>query len=116
MFMSAAIFGFFGFNTVWIHTGINGEILPFVGILEWSLKGGAIGFALSGVLSLIASRPGEYLYAAIGIISSIGLLTAGILDLRDGEHTAMSPMLLFIFAAWNGFSSIGAIRRLRQKV
>ena len=113
--MSAAIFGYFGFSTIWIHTGSNGETLAFVIILEWSLKGGAVGFALSGVLSLIASRPGEYLYAIIGMISSLGLVAAGVLDLRDTVHTAMSPVLLFIFAAWNGFSSGAAIQRLRQK-
>ena len=112
MFVSAAIFAYFGFNKPWLYTGIDGQILPFVVILDWSLKGGAIGFALSGILSMFAQRPGEYLYAVVGIISSLGLVVSGILDLRDTDHTAMSPMLLFIFAAWNGFSSIGALRRL----
>ena len=115
MFMSAAIFGYFGFSTIWLHTGSDGQTLPFVIILEWSLKGGAVGFALSGMLSLIASRPGEFVYAIVGIISSIGLVIAGVLDIRDTAHTAMSPILLFIFAAWNGFSSVDAIRRLRLK-
>ena len=48
MLISAALFGYFGFYTSWNTTGITGQFLPFVAIIEWSLKGGAIGFAISG--------------------------------------------------------------------
>ena len=112
MFISAALFGYFGFSVTWNTTGVDGQFLLFVAIEAWTLKGCAIGFALAGVLSFIAARPAEFLYAFVGILSAIGFVTAGILDLADNQHTAMQPFLLFLFAAWNGFGSLTSLRSL----
>ena len=113
MFISAALFGYFGFFYYsWNTSGIDGQFLLFVAIEAWTLKGCAIGFALAGVLSFVATRPAEFLYAFVGILSAIGFVTAGILDLADNQHTAMQPFLLFLFAAWNGFGSLTSLRSL----
>ena len=42
MFLSAAIFGYFGFGVTWLTTGVNGQYLLFVALFEWTLK---IGFS-----------------------------------------------------------------------
>ena len=114
MLISAALFGYFGFAYNWDSTGTDGQFLPFVVIIEWSLKGGAIGFALAAILSFIASRPAEFLYAAVGIITAIGFVIGGSLDLADNQHTVMQPIILFIFAAWNGYSSVMSLKHLLQ--
>ena len=112
MLISAALFGYFGFAYSWDPTGVDGQFLPFVVIIEWSLKGGAIGFVISAVLCFLAARPAEILYAAVGIITAIGFLIGGTLDLLDDQHMVMSPFLLFFFAAWNGYSSIMSLKSL----
>ena len=112
MFLSAALFGYFGFSTFWNTTGLEGQFLAFVTIEEWTLKGCAIGFALAGVLSFLAARPAEYLYSIVGILSALGFVAAGVMDIGDQQHTAIQPFLLFLFAAWNGFGSLTSIRML----
>ncbi|MCH2162292.1 MAG: hypothetical protein MK085_10520 [Phycisphaerales bacterium] len=114
MLISAALFGYFGFFTSWSTTGTDGQFLPFVAIVEWSLKGGAIGFAVSGILAFFAVRPAEFIYAIVGIITAIGFVIGGVLDLADTQHTALSPFLLFLFAAWNGYGSFSSLKRLLQ--
>ncbi len=115
MLISAALFGYFGFSSSWIHTSSDGQFLPFVAIIEWSLKGGAIGFAIAGLLCFFAPLPAEFLYAAVGIITAIGFVIGGILDLADDRHGVLiSPFLLFLFAGWNGFSSFNSLKRLLQ--
>lgn len=112
MFLSAAIFGYFGFWTTWLHTGVDGQTLAFVVIEEWTLKACAVGFAASGLLSFALPRPAEFLYAGLGLLSAVAFVIAGVLELLDEKHSAMGPFMLFIFAAWNGFGSISALRSL----
>lgn len=112
MLLSAALFGYFGFAYSWDPTGVDGQFLPFVVIVEWSLKGGAIGFVIAAVLSFLAAWPAEILYAAVGIITAVGFVVGGTLDLLDDQHTVMSPFLLFFFAAWNGYGSIMSLKSL----
>ena len=112
MFISAALFGYFGFGVGWDHTGMDGQFLPFVAIIEWSLKGGAIGFGLAGLLCFVAGRPAEFVYAVVGLLTAFGFVLGATLDILDTQHTAMSPLLLFIFAGFNGWSSFVALRHL----
>ena len=112
MFLSAAIFGYFGYWLAWDHTGVDGQTLAFVLIEVWTLRLCAAGFALSGLLTYFQPRQGEYLYAAIGILSAVAFVIAGVLELLDEQHAAIGPFMLFIFAAWNGFGSITSLRSL----
>ena len=114
MFVSAAIFGYFGYWTTWLHTGVDGQTLAFVLIEEWTLKICAVGFALAGVIALGKPRAGELIYAIIGLLSAVAFLIAGVLELLDEKHAAIGPFMLFVFAAWNGFGSISSLRSLAR--
>ena len=69
-------------------------------------------FMLLRMLAFALPRPAEFLYAGLGILSSVAFIIAGVLDFLDEEHTTGLLFLLFIFAVWNGFGSISALRSL----
>ena len=69
MLISGGIFAYFGFGSSWAHQYTNTTppvLLPMVVLLEWSLKGGAIAFGISAVISLTGSIFGPLLYAVVG--------------------------------------------------
>ena len=66
----------------------------------------------AGMIALASPRPGEYLYAVVGLFSAVAFVIAGVLELLDEKHAAMGPFMLFLFAAWNGFGSISSLRSL----
>ena len=70
MLLSAALFGYFGFAYSWDPTGVDGQFLPFVVIVEWSLKGGAIGFVIAAVLSFLAAWAAWASSAALAALAS----------------------------------------------
>ena len=46
MFFSAVILGYFGFTINWNYYSVSdGQFLPYIAILDWTLKGASIGFA-----------------------------------------------------------------------
>ena len=111
MFISAAVFGYFGFaSTFAYHSATTGQLLVYVPILEWTLKGSAIAFLLSAVLTFGSPLWGNMIYGAAGFISAVLFLVVAGLDLADTQHTVMSPILLVIFAAWNGYGSWSGLR------
>ena len=113
MLISAAIFGYFGFFTIWLTTsGTTGEFLFFVALLEWTLKVSSVGFALSAIVTLANPFVGNLLYSIVGVLGAIALVIVGILDIADAQHTAMHPAILFLFAAWNGYNSWTGLRAL----
>ena len=71
MFISAAIFGFFGFSSTWMHTGQGGQFLVFVVIFEWTLKGSAIAYGLAGLLTIARPFVGNAIFAAVGIANIV---------------------------------------------
>jgi hypothetical protein len=105
MLLSAGIFGYFGFSTTWLYTGVNGQFLLFVALLDWTLKITAVAFGLAVVLTFILPWLGHAVYAVFGLLGAIMFVVVAILDIMDTQHTAMSPLLLFIFAAWTGYGS-----------
>jgi len=110
MLLSAAIFGYFGFAVTWLSTGSGGQFLLFVAILEWTLKVTAIVFLVSGLLTVVRPWLGNLLYSLAGLASAASFAVVLILDLMDSQHQAISPLLLLIFAAWNGFGSWSSLR------
>lgn len=109
MLLSAAIFGYFGFSTGFNPRGTSGQLLVYVPILEWTLKGSAVLFLLSAGLAWVAPRPGHLLYAVVGLVGAVLLLLVAALDFLDPVHTVFSPVLLVIFALWNGFGSLSGL-------
>ena len=116
MFISAAIFGFFGFlylNT--LPASNDGLPIPCHNLFVWVLRGSAAAFALSAIVTMAHARAGQWMYAVLGLLSAVGMLAALWWDIRDPDHSilVMYPMVVVpIFAIWNGWGSIVAIRAL----
>jgi hypothetical protein len=110
MFLSAAVFGFFGFTFSWNHIGVNNQFLLFVALLEWTLKGSCLVFALSGALALVKPAAGNLLYAFGGLAGAAMFLVVAVMDWLDSQHTALHPVVLLLFAAWNGYGSWTGLR------
>ena len=105
MLLSAAIFGYFGFAITWIHHSTTGQFLLFVALLDWTLKGSAIGFGMAAVLTFVKPPLGNLLYGVIGLLGAVLFVVVAGMDYVDKQHTALHPVLLLIFAAWNGYGS-----------
>jgi hypothetical protein len=118
MFLSAAIFAYFGFYQSFSPINSAGAVVPMWAILLWTLRIGAIAFAVSGVLTILTPLAGNALYALASLLTAIGLLTVGVMDLADAQYGApIPPLLAFIFAAWNGYgawTSLGEIMGARR--
>ncbi|MCI0677077.1 MAG: hypothetical protein L0Y42_15045 [Phycisphaerales bacterium] len=113
MLLSAAIFGFFGFTTSWIYySGTTGQFLFFVALLDWTLKGAAIGFLICGLITFFAPVAGNALYCIVSMLSAVSFLIVAILDIADTQHIAIHPLLLIIFAGWNGYGAWMGISEL----
>ncbi len=108
MLISAALFGYFGFFMGgFSHTSsINGQFLLYYALLDWTLKGTACGFILGGVLTIIRPVPGNLIYGITGLLSAIFFVLIAGMDIMDKQNAAAAPpLLLLIFAAWNGYGS-----------
>jgi hypothetical protein len=113
MLISAAVFGYFGFGTTWIHTSqLTGGFLLFVALLDWTLKSACVGFVVSAVVTFVAPRLGSLLYSLVGLGSAILFVVVAGLDFMDKQHAALDPLILLLFAAWNGYGSWMGIREL----
>ena len=113
MFLSALIFGAVWYLTSWnYYSVINGQFLFFVALLDWTIKGTTVAFVLAGLLTLAAPFSGNMLYAIAGLLSAICFTVVGVLDILDPQHTAMHPLILFVFAAWNGYGAWSALQEL----
>ncbi len=113
MFLSAAIFGYFGFATSWNYNStLTGEFLLFVALLDWTLKGSAIAFLVAGILTFVQPLAGNLIYGLAGAVGAALLLVVAGLDFLDKQHTALHPLLLLIFAAWNGYGSFSGLREI----
>ena len=113
MFLSAAIFAYFGFFMRLSTTTAAGDTVLMWVILLWTLRIGAIMFALAGALTFVSPLSGNAMYAAGSALSAIGLLAVGVMDLLDDQHAAaIPPILAFIFAAWNGYGAWASMREI----
>ncbi len=111
MLFSAVIFGYFGFFSVnWSTPGLDGEPLLFRLLLGWTLRGSAIGFAVAAALTLARPWTGHLLYAVIGLLGAVLLVTVAVMDHLDTRHKAFEPILLLLFAAWNGYGAWAGLR------
>lgn len=106
MFLSAAIFAYFGFFIgLTPYTG-SGEFVLFFAILLWTLRIGAVAFGVAGLLTMASPVAGNIVYALGSAATALGLLAVGIMDVMDDQRAAaIPPILAFIFAAWNGYGA-----------
>ena len=111
MLLSAVIFGYFGFTTNFVpHSVKTGQLLIYVPMLEWTLKVTAIAFGISGVAAFVRPLEANLLFCVAGLLSALLFVAVAVMDFADKQHTVMSPVLLLIFAAWNGFGSWSGLR------
>jgi len=117
MLISGGIFAYFGFGSSWAHqytTTTPPVLLPMVVLLEWSLKGGAIAFGVSALISMAGSILGPLLYAVVGLITAIIFAIVAVWEWTNpnGYFSGVPAILLIIFAIWNGFGSYSALREI----
>lgn len=112
MLLSAALFGYFGFATTWLTTGNAGQYLIYVSILEWALKASAIGFVLAAVITGVRPVAGNVVYAVISLLGALAFLVVLVMDVMDKQHMVLQPVLLAIFAGWNGYGALTSLKQL----
>jgi hypothetical protein len=112
MLLSAALFGYFGFATTWLTMGNNGQFLLFVAILEWTLKISAVGFLIAAIITGIRPVAGNVLYAVISLLGAVAFLVVLVMDVMDKQHMVLHPVLLAIFAGWNGYGALTSLKQL----
>jgi hypothetical protein len=107
--LSAAIFGYVGFYQGWINNGLP-DLLFF--LLIWSIRSAAVGYAISGVMTLagLASSAAIHLGVAAGT-SILFVFSGGWLLVEDGPASIMALLLLGV-GLWNGLVSWPVIRRI----
>jgi len=113
LIISVLLFGYFGFfaglSTV---AALGGPTIPLFAFFLWSLRLCAIGFLIA--LALHAAKrflESTLVAGAVGVLSALAFLIAALWDLLDQNYAlAISPVLLLIFAAWNGYVSWGSLR------
>lgn len=103
MLLSAAIFGYFGFTMK--PVAADGTFVLFMAILTWTLRVSAILFAACAGVALVSPIAGNLLYALVGVVGAGLFVVVAIMDVADRNYATIHPLLLLIFAAWNGFGS-----------
>jgi hypothetical protein len=118
MLLSAGIFAYFGFATSWAHQYTSpsspqpNALLPMVVLLKWTLRGAAIAFGASALLSFITPFIGAVIFSLVGIIAAVLFVVVGIWEMSNpnGYFSGVPAILLFIFAVWNGYGSWMGLR------
>ena len=86
------------------------EFVLFVALLTWTLRISAGLFVLSAVLTLIVPVVGNLLYALVGVVGAGLFVVVAVMDIADDKYATIHPVLLLVFAAWNGYGSWLALR------
>jgi hypothetical protein len=113
LIISVLLFGYFGFfaglSTV---ATSGGPTIPLFAFFMWSLRLSAIGFAVALALHLAKrTREATLVAGVVGVLSALAFLIAAAWDFADQRYVlAISPVLLLLFAAWNGYVSWGSLR------
>ena len=118
MLVSAGLFAYFGFGSNWAHQYTNSTppvLLPIVVLLKWTMKGGAIVFALAAVLSMVGSLVGPLIYSLAGLVTAMIFVAVGVWEMTNsqGYYSGVPAIVLFIFAAWNGYGSWIGLQEVR---
>ena len=114
MFLSAAIFGFFGFMMAFPEiASTTGKLIPMVVTLKWTLRMAAVAFLLSAVLSMANPRAGDIVYAGVSLIAAGMFVVVAVWDIMTPQYVSgVHWFLLLVFAAWNGYGSFSGLREI----
>lgn len=99
MFFSAAIFGFFGFG---YFTGPGSYPVALYELMVWSLRGGAIGYALAGLLALAGLPVSRPLYAIVGGLTALIFIVIGIWHFLVPTLPNLTGVIFLFFGLFNG--------------
>ncbi|MHC4082662.1 MAG: hypothetical protein ACYS15_11095 [Planctomycetota bacterium] len=110
MILSALIFGYFGYTLG--PTASDGQFVLFMALLTWTLRISAALFVLSAVLTLVLPVVGNLLYALVGVVGAGLFVVVAVMDIADDQYRTIHPVLLLIFAVWNGYGSWLALRAI----
>lgn len=108
MILSAVIFGFFGFSLS--TTAPDAQFVLFMALLAWTLRISAILFVVSAAVTLIQPIVGNLLYFLVGGIGAGLFVVVVVLDMTNDKYSTVHPVILLLFAAWNGFGSWSSLR------
>ena len=97
MFISAALFGYFGF----LRFSATPTTMLYQ-LLVWSLRGAAVGFAIAGVLCVLRVPLGLLVYFLVSAATVVLFVITGVWSLLDPSASNFNGVLLLVFAAWNG--------------
>ena len=112
MLFGAAIFGYFGFFVGWGHErALDGHLLWAVVLLKWSLRIGAVLFALAALLAFARRSEAAIVDAIAAIGTAVAFVVVAIWDMTHPQYSAgVHPLILLLFAAWNGWGGWEWIR------
>jgi len=111
MLFSAAMFGYFGFY-VMKPVSTSGQPILFMVLLTWTLRISAALFLLSALLTVVRPILGNLLYSLVGVVGAGLFVVVVVMDFTDPKNQTISPILLLLFAAWNGYGSWSALRSI----
>jgi hypothetical protein len=111
--LSAAVFGYYGFvdSVVSQTTDSSGQTVAlWVGAL-WIIRIATLLFAVSAGLAFRNDSRTDLVYAVGTLIATLGLVVILVWDQFDTNYqTAFHPVILILCIAWNGYSSVAALR------
>lgn len=121
---AAAIYAALGWLLLsWSHQYANPtasqpqpQLLYMVVMLKWTLRGGAIAFAVAGMLALRGTVLGPLLYGIVGVLAALSLATVAVWDLNSQYYSGLHPALLLLLAAWHGYGSVTGLYELRTSI
>jgi hypothetical protein len=111
MFISLVLFAYFGFFLNLQTVTAQGAAVPVWVFFVWLTRAGAIGFAVAIALRFVSHVASEFMYAIVGLLTAVGLVVLGVMDIQDKAHAAaIQPFWAFAFAAFNGYGSLVGLR------
>lgn len=121
LLISALLFGYFGFFFgLTDRAAPDGPSIPMFATFLWTLRLSAIGFAIALILALMRQPAANLVSGVVGLLGAVAFIVLAIWDWIEPAYAlALSPILLVLFALWNGYASLrlftgGALRGSRS--
>lgn len=108
LLLSTLLFGYFGFlYGLTDRAAPDGPVIPMFATFLWTLRLSAIGFAIAFVLALLRQPVANIVSGVVGLLGAVAFLGLAIWDWMDPAYgLRLSPIVLVLFAMWNGYSSL----------
>ncbi|MFG0251722.1 MAG: hypothetical protein ACF8NJ_02475 [Phycisphaerales bacterium JB038] len=112
MFFSAAIFGFFGFGYLKGQGTYPQELFQ---LMIWSLRGGAVGFALAGLLAVVGLPASRVLYSIVGGLTAVVFVVIGVWHLLVPTLPNLTGGIFLFFGLFNGNGVYRALKPAKPR-